>query len=134
MFHGIDDLKDHLNNCDGGFKTIPTRICRHFSNGWCGKGDWCKFSHPEELNNKFNISECRNGAKCGYLANGICSFYHWGVGVQKLNQNKDKNRTNCLYTEDCRRVPNCPFLHSEEDFPKLHKTQKPPIARASSVW
>ena len=26
---------------------------------------------------------CRRGRECGYMAAGICSFYHQGVGVQK---------------------------------------------------
>ena len=132
ILNSLHQLKEHMNDCDSSFKTVPPQVCRFFVSGGCNRGNTCKFSHPEQLNDKEDVPECRNGARCRYLANGVCAFLHRGIGVQQRNRNQ--KRGYCLYMEDCRRVPYCSYAHTEEDFPKLNKTSKPPIARAASVW
>ena len=128
----VMQMNDHLNICESNFKTIPPKICRFFVNGGCVKGNTCTFSHPENVGNKSYVPECRNGMRCRYLATGVCSFFHRGVGVQQRNRSQE--RAYCLNMEDCRRVPNCPYIHLDSDFPNLSKNHSPPIARAASVW
>ena len=165
------------------FTRVSKKFCRYFASGRCNRGEMCKFSHQEQMNDKFNIPECRNGPRCRFLVRGTCVFYHKGVGVQKLNQknnhsfNKSNNKFSspecrngaqcwqlaigmcafnhsgarvynrneniihkfnkgyCHYMEDCTRVPICPYLHYEQDFPKLPKTGKPPtFLNARTPW
>ena len=112
----------------------------HFSRGDCWRGDACRFSHKSQGNErKYPI--CRNGPWCKYLSSGICSFFHHGVGVQKPRSQESAHQSQerrqfCRFTEDCRRVPNCPYLHSEQDFPKLPKKNCPPIGarRIIQAW
>ena len=134
--------------CTTGFQTVSSKLCRYFANGFCSKGESCSFSHGI----KPYVPLCRNGQRCGYLANGVCGFFHPGVGVQKTrfnNQSEHANNNNqrmfhinqktssnseqfkrwCRSMEDCSRVPNCPFSHHEQDFPPLSKTNPPETAR-----
>ena len=122
--------------------------CRYFMNGFCIKGEFCSFSHGI----KSSVPLCRNGQRCGYLANGVCSFFHPGVGVlrprlnsqsgpryvekqtrsrnnQKTSPNGEQFQRWCRYMEDCSRVPNCPFSHHEQDFPPLSKNNPPETVR-----
>ena len=117
------------------------------------------FYHPEQnrFKNVTNVAHCNNGIGCKYLASGVCRFFHQGVGVKNMmNQSQQqqeqqhfqqqhypqqqqqkyhqqhrqyKESTWCRFLEDCDRVPNCPFTHYEEDFPKLSETNNPPEAR-----
>ena len=116
--------------------------CRYLAGGACIFSHWGAggqnrnqrnsniFNKPN-YNNNFRKPKCRNGAQCRQLANGVCAFYHGGARVHNWNQNFNhkysKSKSQCYYMEDCTRVPNCPFLHYEQDFPKLPKTGKPPI-------
>ena len=136
-----------------------TNVCRHFIRGDCWKGQSCMFYHPEQnrFKNVTNVAHCNNGIGCKYLASGVCRFFHQGVGVKNMmNQSQQrqeqqhfqqqhypqqqqqkyhqqhrqyKESTWCRFLEDCDRVPNCPFTHYEEDFPKLSETNNPPEAR-----
>ena len=182
-FEGVNDLEMHKNNCEHNFTRVPKKGCRYFANGRCNRGEMCKFSHQEQMNNKLNIPECRNGLSCRYLERGMCMFYHRGAGVQKMNKknnhtfnksnknfstpecrngvqcwqlalgkcvfshsgarehNRNENRNYkfnkgyCYYMEDCSRVPNCPYVHYEQDFPQLPKTGKPPTnPRVGASW
>jgi hypothetical protein len=139
-----------MNNCITGFKTVKPQLCRYFANGYCVKGESCSFSHIP--NN--SVSTCRNGQRCGYLANGVCSFFHPGVGVQQprfnnqsvnfvnnqngfgTNQrtpfNNEQSPRWCRWMEDCNRVPNCPFAHYEQDFPPMSKNNPPENQRKQS--
>ena len=83
------------------------------------------------------------------MANGVCSFFHRGIGVQNpgnqerqpQSQTSYPNKTSqqptrrwCKFLKDCDRVPNSAFSHYEEDFPKLRKTNNPPIANRGWGW
>ena len=55
-----------------------------------------------------------------------------GIGVQQPkstsgNIYEQQGRQWCNFSEDCTRVPNCPFLHSTQDFPALPKRNRPPF-------
>ena len=128
-------LMDHIIECDN-FEQPKQKECKHFLQGNCSKGNSCKFLHNFE---KYSRSPrdrptCRNGNRCRYLANGICSFFHRGIGVQNPPQLQQTSRGWCTFLEDCYNVPNCQFIHYEEDFPKLSQTNSPPIRRMESWW
>ena len=131
-----------MNKCTIGFQRVNTQPCRYFANGYCVKGESCSFTHIP-----YNqVPMCRNGQRCGYLANGVCSFFHHGVGVQRprfnnqsvnsfqnngfsTNQRAQSNNEQpsrwCRWMEDCNRVPNCPFVHYDQDFPPMSKNNPP---------
>ena len=95
----------HMNECTAGFETVKTSLCRYFMNGYCLKGSSCTFSH--QLN-----------SSAPYCRNGVCSFFHPGVGIQRprfseqtgfrkeLSQNMASNRKTqfnrpwCIYMMD----------------------------------
>ena len=132
-----------MNICTKGFQTVNQRLCRYYMNGFCLKGEPCFFSHVIPS----SPSPCRNGPRCGYFANGVCRFFHRGVGVQQQrfdNQSEDRYESNprmygtnqktnstrwCYDMEDCVRVPNCSFSHYEQDFPPLEKNNPPQNVR-----
>ena len=176
-FETRNDFKNHdVYQCEQMFTNVPKKVCRYFINGGCNKGNLCKFSHQEQINDNSRLPKCKNGAQCRYLAGGVCVFSHWGAGGQRRNQKNNHfvnkpnynkfrkptcrngaqcrhlangvcafyhggdrvhnwnqkfnhifNKSQCYYLEDCTRAPNCPFVHYEQDFPKLPKTGKPPI-------
>ena len=148
IFKSSYTKNEHMNECTVGFQTVNPQPCRYFMNGFCTKGEFCSFSHGI----KSSVPLCRNGQRCGYLANGVCSFFHPGVGVlrprlnsqsgpryvekqtrsrnnQKTSPNGEQFQRWCRYMEDCSRVPNCPFSHHEQDFPPLSKNNPPETIR-----
>ena len=91
---------------------------------------------------------CWNGPSCSHLARGKCNFEHHrdnehqqrtrhqSRGQQSqwrrsgaLNerspraQNERSPRAQCKWGGQCNRVPNCPHLHSLEDFPQYSNMQ-----------
>jgi hypothetical protein len=139
-------LKEHQKECNTDFQPIKRQVCRYFLNGACVKGDFCRFAHPETRNDIQRAPFCRNGPRCRYLAQGVCCFFHKGVGVQieKTQNGQGGQQWNdegqqpagrwCKYLEDCNRVPNCPFIHAEEDFPSLTNTNNPPLPKNIPGW
>ena len=132
------DMVTHKRGCNSEFIRVGNKICKYFATVGCFKGQSCRFKHPEE-NQRRDTPSCRNGIQCRYLANGVCSFFHRGVGVQNPRQQSQQSsyqasppkesRQWCKFLEDCVRVPNCAFIHYEEDFPQLRKTNDPPIGK-----
>ena len=138
---GTEDMKNHVANCMEEF--VPahrSRVCRYFARGDCWKGDQCLFAHPDSSwgPNKRNIPACVNGPFCRFLRSGVCRFFHPAIGVQqpaeqrrcqpRYQQDWQQNTGSrwCRHLEDCTRIPNCPFSHYEEDFPKLPNAKNPP--------
>jgi hypothetical protein len=137
-------LKEHQKECNTEFQPIRSQVCRYFLHGACVKGEFCKFAHPDSQDNVPWVPLCRNGQRCKYLNQGVCSFFHKGIGVQmpKSSNNQRWNppaqqpagRPWCKFLEDCNQVPHCSFLHAEEDFPQLNKTNNPPIPKNIPGW
>ena len=137
------DLRKHIEICTEGFQQVGNKVCKYFANGGCSKGQYCRFAHPQEKDFS-STPHCRNGNRCRFFANGTCFFFHRGVGVQKPRNQEPFNGRNsrneiqprawCKFLEDCVRVPNCPFLHAEEDFPQLPKSNHPPSERKVEGW
>ena len=134
IFTYDEDLKNHLENCDGGFSSVKSKECHYYNRGGCRRGDACRFTHIKQRDERI-YPECRNGPRCRYMASGVCNFFHAGVGIQNPRHQEDPQQSSseqegrkfCRFLEDCSRVPNCPFLHSEQDFPRLPR-------RASQDW
>lgn len=141
IFTNIGQSKMHMNNCEMGYQTVNSKECFFYKNGKCTKGEFCRFLHIEHEHKQYT-PKCRNGPSCRYLFSGVCSFFHPGFGVQNplpeptKSKVEQSGRSWCADFEDCSRVPNCPNLHSTEDFPKLVKTNKPPLGakRVAKVW
>ena len=114
---------------------VNAKECYYYSRGQCWKGELCKFKHEEQRSIR-RTPECFNGSGCRYLASGVCRFFHPRVGVQNPAEPRPQRAGFCIYSEECRRVPNCPFVHSAEDFPELAKSPNPPIAarRIAKDW
>ena len=133
-------MNRHEESCDVGFeKSGNGKECYYYRRGECLKGDLCSFKHQETIE-RTQTPKCRNGSRCRYFANGVCVFYHPGVGVQKPKLNESfqgqEDRVWCRFAEDCFNVPNCPFIHDDQDFPELKKHNTPPIEskRLINAW
>ena len=134
----MEQMVKHKELCRGGFQEVRNKVCKYFvSASGCWKGQQCRFSHPQTKQFQ-DTPACKNGNFCTFLAKGVCSFFHRGVGVQKPRIQLPVNQTNqnptlfqqetrgwCKYLEDCNKVPNCPFIHAKEDFPELSQTNHP---------
>ena len=91
---------------------------------------------------------CWNGPSCSHLARGKCNFEHHRDNnhqqrthnqprVQQVQgrrsegqnersprvQNERSPRAQCKWGGQCNRVPNCPHLHSLQDFPLYNRNQ-----------
>ena len=137
----LDQMTKHKTQCRyTGFHEVKAQVCRYFVGvSGCWKGNECRFSHPPHTKPNTDIPMCKNGFRCFFLANGVCSYFHRGIGVQKpknlfqeetMNQSpnlfQQPGRRWCKYLKDCFSVPNCPFIHANEDFPELSQTTRPP--------
>ena len=131
IFTPKNSFENHIMSCEQGFKKASNKECYYFKKGHCLKGETCSFKHV--ITQRSRVPECRNGSECKYLRNQICHFFHRGVGVQNTNLNYFKatnparNTVWCKFNENCNRIQNCPFLHWNQDFPKLPNITKPPI-------
>ena len=126
IFTRNEELEHHKENCNDGFQETAKNECIYFRRGNCLKGDSCIYKHGIQIS---LAPECRNGNRCKYMLNNVCSFFHHGIGVQKPNQSSNQPRGVqwCNFQCNCLRLPNCPFVHSNQDFPKLPKSSKPPF-------
>ena len=131
------DFQRHVSECS--FQRASNKICRYFVNGGCVKGSQCVFLHPEGKQFR-SAPPCRNGGQCKYLAQGVCSFFHRGYGVQRprnqFSNQEDSGWQNtgrwCKFLEDCESVSFCSFKHYDEVFPQIAKARTPPIG--GSMW
>ena len=103
------------------------------------------------------VPACGNGSSCDWLRKGVCSYFHPRVGVQKpwarkdgrqktqsqdrqqgqpsRNQaqtNRQITRIPCRFDGRCEKIPNCPFIHSLQDFPVFQGRRNPAIRRGSN--
>ena len=149
MFKSSHDVKKHQNNEHEMEKVKSRVVCKHWRRGHCTKGKFCLYSHVGHPNNagatnknSTKVPSCKNGSTCQWLKKQSCSYFHPGVGVQKLWVNLDRkqgspkeprarsnhtntqtkpqgqsNRATCKFDGRCDRIPNCPYIHYLEDFP-----------------
>ena len=128
-FHNKSKFREHAAECSEAFEIVNVSLCRYFANGFCRKGNFCMFSHTKS---RQNTPLCRNGQACQYKARGFCRFSHQSQErmhrIQRIFQEPSRTESQtkrCFYMEDCRRVPNCPFSHYEQDFPPLPRNHPP---------
>ena len=144
----IDEMKNHAEVCMEEFLPAQkSKVCRYYARGECWKGNQCLFVHPKssQEEHRVNIPLCSNGLSCRFLMSGVCRYFHPGIGVQhptwqsqqqeqhQQEQYQKKGRW-CRFLEDCWRVPNCPFTHYDQDFPKLPKVNKPQESSNLQDW
>ena len=97
------DLKNHMGKDLTAWQEKLQQVCYHFRNGFCFRGDSCRFSHVGVIRNNSGststsgmvnnwIPACNKGVGCSLLARGACKFFHSGVGIQK--QDSAHQRTN----------------------------------------
>ena len=127
LFESNDKMIKHKMSCDVAFTEV--------------RGN-SRFRH-QKAKDTDRTPHCRNGTHCRYLASGVCAFFHNGIGVQKLRSNEHfqepphmNDSQWCRYPEDCNRFPNCPYIHSNVDFPKLPNQNGPPVweRMGANVW
>ena len=92
-----DEIKKHMDKEHKAWQEKSQEVCFHFRNGFCFRGDSCRFAHvgtqrrntskptsrPDTVSNW--TPACNKGNGCSWLARGACKFFHRGVGVQKPN-------------------------------------------------
>ena len=115
-----DELVLHIDEYHRDFQQqFPNRICRHFLNGGCSKGQFCRYSHPTH-NDVRRTPHCRNGPGCRFLANGVCSFFHRGFGVQQKRKDQQP-KVWCNYMETAKGSLIVPLFILMRIFPSFQK-------------
>ena len=68
----------HKSKCNErrGFATMNPSLCRFYMNGFCKKGQHCRFSHHNKTSKVNIVKPCRYDIHCIFLANGNCKFFH----------------------------------------------------------
>ena len=92
-----DKIKKHMDKEHKAWQEKSQEVCFHFRNGFCFRGNICKFAHVgSQRRNTYKPTSrpdavttwtpaCNKGDGCSWLARGTCKFFHRGVGVQKPN-------------------------------------------------
>ena len=139
------EMERHEQRCTQEGQQTKERsrlVCKHWRRGKCNRGESCGFSHVGHQTSSDReggltkstgfLPACRHGSSCEWLARGKCSYFHKNIEVHQVRtQNHEKaqykeaprgnthSRLECRYAADCRKFPNCAYLHSMEDFPTL---------------
>lgn len=87
----------------GGADRYKTRLCRHYADGFCHRGENCTFAHGE-----YEISYDEGAGK------GDASV-SWSKGVKGGTSFKTKLCSNHMQEGYCRRGESCSFAHGEMD-------------------
>ena len=114
-------------------------VCKHWRRGRCHWGSQCNFSHVgrQDLTNSEHQTTrsaspaCWNGPSCSHLARGKCHFQHHkddehqqqGGRRREAQNTGTRQRAQCRWGRECNKVPNCPHLHSPQDFPQYDQNQ-----------
>jgi hypothetical protein len=103
-------------------------ICYHYRNGFCFRGESCKFSHvgfqkkTSESTARTSTSSswtpaCNKGDGCSWLARGACRYFHRGVGVQRPYVSQPRTNQTSARREDTRTVS----INAMSGFPPLRR-------------
>ena len=100
-------IRNHMSEEHDTDGEKSREICYHYRNGFCFRGESCRYSHvgyqkessswstprPSTVRNWTPVCTSR-GESCRWLARGDCKFFHQGVGVQKPdNAQQNTNQT-----------------------------------------
>ena len=137
-----EQMKRHMDTCgkyaagSEGPQEKSMEVCKHWRRGRCDWGSRCNFSHvgrqdtprPERQPTTSASTVCRNGPSCVFLARGRCMFKHnedreHQARMPSQERRQVAPRTQCKWGRDCTKVPNCPHLHSLQDFPQYDRNQ-----------
>ena len=123
------EMKSHMNKDHSQSMDKSKEICYHYRNGFCFRGDSCRYSHVGHQRGSTSGSTsrpgtdrhwtpaCTKGESCSWLARGACKFFHRGVGVQRPH--KPQHNTNqASGNNENRRSVN---FNSRSGFPPLQR-------------
>ena len=118
----IDEhMKEHVEGNQKNFESPnQNKICRHFRNGFCFKGDQCVFKHSKS--NQNSIPACRRGPQCIFWYQNRCKFFHYGA----QNPPSFEGPRACKFGEECWNIASCVFSHPEQGFRFAKRTTRPP--------
>ena len=112
-------MEDHINEPRNNVFREPreTKVCRYYRNGFCNKGETCKFSHKINKEMVSRTPRCSWGEDCKFKMQNRCRFFHSGVGVQAQNhQSSIRSNKECRYKESCRNIQRCSYAHPSQGF------------------
>ena len=102
MFETKQDQHHHNRTAHAGFTKVQ-KLCRHFLQGWCAKGQMCSFSHvlpqnqwPQKEQDQQQVPLCKRGPGCDFWRRGVCNFFHPIPRAQQnvRRQNQEIRRQN----------------------------------------
>ena len=130
--HMLEHIEEQTN---GRFETpYESRTCRYFRDGFCKKGESCRFSHKTSNKEVSLTPRCSRGQNCPFMMQNRCIFFHPGVGVQVQGRQPFRNKE-CRYKDACRNIQKCSFSHTSQDFQYVQTTRRRPIAqRTLNAW
>ena len=125
IFESNNELAKHSKECIEDFVDNNRKECKFFKRGNCLKGNSCRFAHTKKESS--NQRMCRNGNTCAYFMRGQCKFIHEKTLPQNPHMNSNTNSRQCRYKEECFRLFNCQFAHSQQDFYNFARRNSPPM-------
>ena len=123
-------IKNHMKQEHENWIEKSQEICYHYKNGFCFRGDSCRYAHVGHQKKKKSDSTsspsthrhwtpaCNKGDGCAWLARGACKFFHRGVGVQRPEHTQQ--RTNPINSYRSRGI-NQVSGNSRSFFPPLRR-------------
>ena len=126
------EIKSHMSREHSTVIEKSKEICYHYRNGFCFRGDSCRFSHVGHQKGSLSGSTsrpatarnwtpaCTRGESCSWLARGACKFFHRGVGVQR----PDKSQQNTNQTSGSSENRRSFSTNSLSGFPPLRRANQ----------
>ena len=122
-------IENHMKKEHNDWHEKSQEICYHYRNGFCFRGDKCRFAHVgyQKKNASGPTSKtstdrnwtpaCTKGEGCSWLARGACKFFHRGVGVQKANNTQLRTNQTTSSRTGRQHLPR----NSMSDFPPIRR-------------
>ena len=123
------ELKRHMSQDHMISQEKSKEICYHYRNGFCFRGNSCRFSHVGHQRGSTSGSTsspgtdrhwtpaCTKGESCSWLARGACKFFHRGLGVQRPHKAQHNSNQTNVSNENRRSVG----LNSMSGFPPIRR-------------